>query len=893
MEGVTAAAHYMALNDDFILAFNRGVLSPLARTRADIKRAGMSAETQMNWIPRSMGPMSLRPGLQYLGSTATADGAVRHIPFIYSNSDTALIEITDEKLRLIVDDAPVVRPSVATVTSNGGFDTDLTDWTSADQGTAVSAWQTGGYMSLTGTGSQGAVRHQLVTPSGGDMGIEHGVDINVASGTVGLRIGTTPGLDDIFGESYLAEGVHSVAFTPTTGFYIVLFNRTAENVLVNSVQISPAGVVETATALLPEETLDELRYAQSGDVVFLARGIDKAPAKVERRSPTSWSLVGYTPDSGPWRLENISPVTITPSALSGSVTLTASQAIFRSGNVGSLYTLTSEGQAVTKSLGAGGDATDPIRVVGITGSRIFAFTITGTWAGTVTLEQSVTEPDNWVTITDYTSNQDLTYDDGLDNQVTYYRLRFTTYTSGTAVGTLSIATGSIRGVARITSVTDGSTAVAQVLKPFGAAAATRIWSEGAWSARRGYPSAVAFFGGRIWWAGRDRVWGSVVDDFENFDPDYEGDAGPINRSIGSGPVDTINWLVPLRQLLLGAGGAEYLCRSTGFEEPITPSNFNLRPETSYGSARVEPVKIDNSVVFVDRTGARIMQSDASVDGIETTELSILTPEICLPDIKRVAVQRRPDTRVHFVRCDGTAVVLVYDKTEQVNCFITVETEGLIEDVAVLPNIPEDDVYYTVARVVNGAVVRYLEKWAYTEEAIGGAVNKMADSFKVYSGTSTDTITGLDHLEGKTVVAWGNSKDLGTYVVASGSITLSEAVTCAVVGLPYYADFKSGKLSLLTEGAPTLSKKRRIVRAALILRNTHKQGLEFGSDFDHLDNLPLIEDEAAVAADKMWETYDQDPHVLNGTLENDTRLCLRATAPRPCTVMAVVMNISEA
>jgi len=86
------------------------------------------------------------------------------------------------------------------------------------------------------------------------------------------------------------------------------------------------------------------------------------------------------------------------------------------------------------------------------------------------------------------------------------------------------------------------------------------------------------------------------------------------------------------------------------------------------------------------------------------------------------------------------------------------------------------VYYSVRREIGGETVRYLEKWALESECVGGTVSNIADSYKTYSGVSTDTITGLEHLEGKQVVVWGAGKALGTYTVASGSVTLSEAVT---------------------------------------------------------------------------------------------------------------------
>jgi hypothetical protein len=64
--------------------------------------------------------MGLRPGLQYVGATDT-NQAARILPFIFSNSDTALIELTDLSARIWLSDVVLTRPSVATAVSNGGF----------------------------------------------------------------------------------------------------------------------------------------------------------------------------------------------------------------------------------------------------------------------------------------------------------------------------------------------------------------------------------------------------------------------------------------------------------------------------------------------------------------------------------------------------------------------------------------------------------------------------------------------------------------------------------------------------------------------------------------------------------------------------------------------------
>lgn len=886
---------------DFLLAFNRGVISPLARNRADIKRVALSAETQMNWIPRTMGPMSLRPGLQYIGSTAVATGNVRHLAFIFSNTDTALLELTDLVMRVRVNDVLVTRPTVATTITNGSFDTDVAGWADADESASCeSAWLTGGYLALIGSGTGAAIRTQTLTIAAPDQNVEHALRIVITRGKVNIRVGSSAGGDEYINEASLGTGTHSLAFTPTgASAYIQFLARDNYQVLLSSCTIESGGVMSIPT-LFGTANLDDIRQDQSGDVLFIARGTTGSPQRIERRNASrSWSVINYEPLSGPFRAPNSGPITLTPGALNGTVavpttTLTASAPLFKTTNVGSLFSIASQGQTVTAILSAV-SSSNTIRVSGIGTARVFSVVITGGWVGggaTIVLEQSVGAVGSWNTVATYTANTTTTYDDTLDNQIVYYRLTMSVWIASSANVSLSLTSGSITGVARVISYVSATVVNCVVLQDFGDLDASPTWSEGAWSSRRGYPSAVAFHSGRLWWAGKDKVWGSVTDDYENFDPLYLGDAGPINRSIGNGPVDTIQWLLAISQLAMGAGGAEFHCRSSSFDASMSPTNFNLRSETTNGSENVEPVKIDQAGVFVDRTGFHVMELAATADGLSTTELTLITPEICYPRVNRLGVQRRPETRVHMVRCDGGAVVLVYDKVEEVHCFITVETEGCIEDVVVLPGSPEDSVYYTVARIVGGVVVRYLEKWALTKEALGGVVNKMADSFVIYDGVSTTTITGLSHLEGKDVVCWANSKNQGTFTVAAGVIEIPEAATYAVTGLSYYALLKSGKLLFAVKGPAALASKTRISHVGLILKDTHRDALEFGTDLDYMDSLPLVEEATAVAANYLWDDYDTEPVPVNGAFSVNTRLFLRATAPYPCTVLATTITLEE-
>ncbi len=128
----------MAALSTVLYAFNRGLISRLALAREDIKRLAMAADVYFtNWMPRVMGSMMLRPGLKFIGSTA-GNLACKFLPFVFSTSDTALIEISTSLVRVWISDALVTRVSVATAVTNGTMPSDLTGWTQADDSGATS-----------------------------------------------------------------------------------------------------------------------------------------------------------------------------------------------------------------------------------------------------------------------------------------------------------------------------------------------------------------------------------------------------------------------------------------------------------------------------------------------------------------------------------------------------------------------------------------------------------------------------------------------------------------------------------------------------------------------------------------------------------------------------------
>lgn len=909
-----------------LFTFNRGLISRLGLGRIDIKRVALSAELMDNWIARVLGSMSIRPGLKYLGSTA-GNAAARFLPFIFSTSDTALIELTDGTMRVWVDDTPILRPSVSTIITNGDFTSDLSSWSDIDESGATSMWVSPGYMQLASDGTASAGRRQQVNLV--NTSTEHALRIVIVRGPVTLRVGSTAGGSDYIGETVLQTGTHSLSFTPITlSFYIDFLSRQIPVVWVESCNIEAAGAMSLPTSWL-ESDLNYVQIDQSADVIFVACNGQKQK-RIERRSTTSWSVVDYVTSDGPFKVRNVGPITIAASGLTGNITLTASASLFHASQVGGLFRIVSSGQTVTKSISAENTFSAPIMVDGVGTDRTFTVSSSGTFVAKTTVQSSIgSESGPWTDVainnfsnvigsaTDRPQSPQVSgpfttvYLDGFDNQIIWYRIGVKTgdYTSGTVVDSLTIHTGTITGVVRITNFTNDTVVGAEVLTALGANfVATDNWSEGEWSDYRGWPSAGAFHDGRLWWAGKSKIMGSVSDAFDSFDDSIIGDSGPISRSIGSGPVDSINWLMSVQRLLMGAQGGEFSVKSSALDEPITPTNFNIKQGSNQGSGAARPIKIDQRTIFVNRSGIKLFQLEMGSNypsyDYTATDMTSLVPEIGHPGIVRIDAQRQPDTRIHCVRSDGIVAVSVYDSDENVLAWQTVSTDGLIEDVVVLPALNgniDDQVYYVVNRTINGATVRYLEKWAQEIDCRGDQpLCNLADSYVSYTGTSQAVVTGLDHLNGESVVVWADGADVGTddsttpwvqrYTVSAGSITLAAAASNVVVGLPYTAPFQSAKLGQATQDVQSpLNAQKKINHLGLIMADVHSKGVRYGADFDVLDDLPSTVNGVDIGQ-VILASYDENPSEFPGKWDTNMRLCLLAQAPRPCTMLAATVDL---
>lgn len=863
--------------------FNRGEVDRRATARQDVERVKDSGTLMENWMPIRLGGMQYRPGWEV---TNAALALSYFIPFVAATDDVALLEVSSSTLRVWVNDAPISRPAVSAAVTNPNFATDISGWTDDSDVGGSATWLPPNYATLIGNGTAQGAMYQTVVVS--NPGVEHALRISVVEAPVRLSIGTTVGGTDIY-DGVLGEGVHSLAFTPVGNFTVRFSNSNVYRSLINLCTIDSAGIMTLPIAAPP--SLSAIRFAQSVDVTFFA-GYDTYQQRIERRGIRSWSVVKYRSNDGPFESINATGIMLTPGAFSGNTSLTADRALFLPSHVGALFKLVSPGQFVSSAVAADDIQTASIRVTGVNTGRNFTITIAGTptFTATVTLQRSFDDA-TWEDLNTYTVNTTAVYNDSLANQIIYYRLNVKAgdYVLGSLTMSLTYAGGTTTGICRV-NVYDSPTLVyIQVFEPFGSLNATTDWYEGSWSDLRGYPSAVTLHEGRLWFAGKNRLWGSVSDVFDSFDRDITGDSASIQRTIGFGPADRVEWLFPATRLFMGLASNEIGVRSNTFDEPLDPTNTNLKKGSNQGVAPFDVVETDNKVYYIQRSQSKIFELDYSSDSdtYPSIDTNVLTPRLTgAATYVRMAVTRQPETRVYAVLSDGTMRVYLNDTAEDVRgwCRVTLPL-GSFKDVVVLPGVREDIVYAVVEIGGN----RYLTRLGMFEDAVGGSKSQHLDLGRTYTSPGA-FLTDLGHIDGASVRVWADGADRGAFSVYGDIVTLPANTWINVtVGLAHTANWASNKLTDYVDGW-VLNHNKRVDHIGFVLENTLMSTLFHGSDAANLQPMPLVERGAPVSLDAVVPYYDELPAEFNGTYDSDSRVYLRATGP--ATVLALSFNIDD-
>lgn len=554
-----------------------------------------------------------------------------------------------------------------------------------------------------------------------------------------------------------------------------------------------------------------LRYIQSGDFLYLAHS--KYQQRILKRlTATSFSMTLYEVAGGPWKSLNDTATTVYASAETGSVTLTASAAIFQAAHVGSLFYLESRDLNAISAWEVGHTvaAGERARSDGKTYEALNA-SKTGT-SKPVHTEGALFDGNPTAVQWQY-------------RDAGYGYVRITAFTNSTTV------TGTV--IDRLPSQVVGS------------GLATTRWAYGEWSSVEGWPSDVAFFRERLWFGRGQTLWGSVSADFTDFAPRTYGQVTAdmaITVTLVSGKINDVQWMATDRDLVAGTAGGEFAIGELTNGEPLGPGNKRSRVLSTFGSRAIPPIKNVESLLFVQRSGLKARETfyDFGSDGYKSTDTTVLAEHITASGITQMAFAPDPDQVVWCILANGTLLGFTWNNEQSVRGWHRhpIGGSGIVESIAVMPAAEGDrsELWLVVRRTINGVTKRYVE---YLERPyrIGDAQSSQfyVDSGLTYTGAATTTISGLSHLEGQTVSVLVNGAPHPNVVVTSGAIALQLPATVAQVGLPCPARYRSMRLEAGAQDGTSQGKTKRIHKCVLRLLYTGggKYGALNGGPMDYL------------------------------------------------------------
>ena len=468
--------------------------------------------------------------------------------------------------------------------------------------------------------------------------------------------------------------------------------------------------------------------------------------------------------------------------------------------------------------------------------------------------------------------------------------------------------------------------------PASATTATASWHLGVYGNSTGHPSAVGLFEERLILAGAgnapQRFDGSVTADFLRFAPsDPDGtivDDNAFSYTIASEQVNRIRWMAPTSRLILGTTGGEFVVSSSG--AALTPSDLGVRQHTAHGTANVPALKVNNRVLFMQRSGRKLrdFRFDFQQDSYIATDATILADHITTNGIKQMAYQQEPDSLVWALRNDGQVATMVYEPGQQVIgwsrqlfggsfgsgaavCESVASIPGQAAAGQVFPSNDRDEIWVIVKRTVNGGTVRYVEvverayegpraeaydtRAAWRAAVLADQINAFyVDSGLTYDGVATTTLSGLDHLEGETLDLLVNGAAHPQKVVTSGSITLDYEATVVQAGLPVRWRFCSLKLpyGVSAGGSTGVVKTKQVFNVGYVLMDA--SAFRHGPDRETFETLEFreVSDLMDTAVPLFTGEYEKS---FAGNWGNDPRICLESVGPGPFVCLAIAPEMS--
>lgn len=484
---------------------------------------------------------------------------------------------------------------------------------------------------------------------------------------------------------------------------------------------------------------------QSIDVMFFShKSTVFQPHVLLRFSDTNWSLNSHQNEYGPFLDQNVDEsVTLTPSGLTGTVTITATgSGVFNADQVGVEFRILEGPEAQDYSVWEAGKENpgSPISYGSNVYGRVDATGTTGN-RPPVHLNGRVRDGEGGV-------SWDFWHDKS--------------------------------GLVKITAVATPNSATADVLARLPGRQTGKghpYWAEGAFSDYRGWPRIGLIFEERLWYFGTrhqpDTAFASRVQGYGPFGADFKPGAGDgevldtdgIVRTFADGRINPPAWAVAREAIYVGTPTGVKRISGPYTDEPITPAGVVARQvndEPCHPDVRAVFTGGPDRLLYPSYGGRRLIEM--AFDG-DTDDLTARAEHIFASPCADLVWCAEPHRRLYARTKDGQLKVLTYDRKQNVVGWARLTLGGnwrggapVVESIASAPDADgEDRLWLVVKRTISGADAWSLEvlepDWRAERQLLDEAV--FMDAAAVIDRWNADTaktitIAGTGHSRGDTV-----------------------------------------------------------------------------------------------------------------------------------------------
>lgn len=327
-----------------------------------------------------------------------------------------------------------------------------------------------------------------------------------------------------------------------------------------------------------------------------------------------------------------------------------------------------------------------------------------------------------------------------------------------------------------------------------------------------FPTVGTYYQGRLW-LGSTRLdpetfWASKSGLPEDFTPGT-GDLADDSLEFTLDQLGAITWMISTKNLIIGTSSGEYIVSSSG--GVIIPGDIKVDRQSAYGSRKTQAIQLGDQVLYVSPDGRKVrtMQYEWAADNWLSKDLTFASEHITKGVIKRIAWAQNPDNILWAVLANGDLVGMTYERSNGIYGWHIHHTEGRVVDCTAVEGAGASLSVFAVQRESGKINIEMMMN------------NVQLDSWiDLESGTPTNTFSGLDHLEGKTVQIIADGSLHPDRVVLGGEIELQVNASYILVGLKFIPKIVTLPLENAYRGSSTLSNQKQLVKIFVEVLNSN-------------------------------------------------------------------------